>query len=222
MSCVLQIEDAVTKQGAIMTKMSNFTEEGVMEAKHVACEALREKRMETKMKNNKKVGDVLNRLSVMEPKPRDGRMRDSTIPASVLAARAAKSAFAGLLEAPSGSLPTGVFRTTAPSHKRKLADGEDDDDAMDEEDITYGAVGSHELVRKWLERDREEEGGGPGVHRTDTTRYYQLRLDDWKSDLIPEVCMLCLLSSPPLSTSFYPSRVSADYGRQKHCGFHRS
>ena len=49
-----------------------------------------------------------------------------------------------------------------------------------------GAAGRG-MVRAWLERDRERVGGGPGVYRADTTRYYLLRDDSWKTDIVPEV-----------------------------------
>ena len=73
--------------------MSNFTDEGVMNVKAAGCDALLAKRVEAKMKG-KKVGDVLNRLSVAAPKPRDGRKREVSIPPSVAAARGAAAAAA--------------------------------------------------------------------------------------------------------------------------------
>jgi hypothetical protein len=40
---------------------------------------------------------------------------------------------------------------------------------------TSHAAAGRGMVRAWLERDRERVGGGPGVYRADTTRYYLLR-----------------------------------------------
>eukprot|EP00002_Diphylleia_rotans_P009918 TRINITY_DN2028_c0_g1_i1.p1 TRINITY_DN2028_c0_g1~~TRINITY_DN2028_c0_g1_i1.p1 ORF type:complete len:658 (-),score=165.54 TRINITY_DN2028_c0_g1_i1:335-2308(-) len=66
--------------------MSNVSEEGVMNVRNNACEKLLTARVDQKLRG-KKVNDVLNRLHLAEPKPRDGKVREVTIPASVLKAR---------------------------------------------------------------------------------------------------------------------------------------
>lgn len=189
--------------------MSNLTEEGVTDVKTKACDALLSRRVESKMRG-KKVGDVLNRLSIAEPKPRDGKARELSIPPSVLAARAAAAAAAA------GAASSSAMR-----------DGDEDLDD-DDQRMDGGGAGSSAasngagaaMVRKWLERDRERAGeclcrccrfagriahanchnarsiavcsipssfvccvfasfmsagGGPGVYRPDTTKYYILR-----------------------------------------------
>jgi len=70
--------------------MSTLTEEGVSHVKQVACDKLLAQRIEAKMKG-KKVNDVLNRLHLATPAPRDNRERPPTIPSSVLKAREAKA-----------------------------------------------------------------------------------------------------------------------------------
>ncbi|RYG54113.1 hypothetical protein EON66_07600, partial [archaeon] len=67
----MQINETAQKVGATLTTMSNFTEEGVVDVKTQACETLLAKRVEQKLKNNKKVTDVMNRLTVVEPRGRD-------------------------------------------------------------------------------------------------------------------------------------------------------
>lgn len=158
--------------------MSNFTEEGIMEVKSTACKALLEKRVESKLRNSKKVSEVLNRLSVTLPKPRDGKARDITIPDSVVAARASGLVKGAAATATSGITPAGAVKGGAAA----AAGGAGADGDMEEEEGAGPA-----MVRRWLERDRERVGGGPGVYKPDTTRYYLLKDAEWKTDMIPEV-----------------------------------
>lgn len=214
--------------------MSNMTDEGIMTVRQTACDALLTKRSELKMKNSKKLGDIMNRITVAEPKPRPGKAAAMalltggaargavgaaavTIPASVIAARAAAAAAPKAKKRRGDDsddddeeeLPEGTSGLTQPkstlNKNSKYAhmfaglvpgaggssgsamDEDDDDDDNGEGSKTYGATGSHAMIRKWLEKDREAAGGGPGVYRTDTTRYYSLRDDEWKSDMIPEI-----------------------------------
>jgi len=153
-----RINAAVASSKATFCTMSNFTEEGIVGVKTGACEALLVKRVDEKMRG-KRVGDVVNRLAIMQPKPRDGRVRDVSIPASVLASRTAEAA----------------------------ADGEavmkyDDGEEGGESPFSKGP----DMVKKWLARDKERVGGGPGVYRPDFTSYYLLRDDEWKTDIVPE------------------------------------
>jgi hypothetical protein len=183
----------VTRSGAAFATMSNMTEEGVVNVRTAACDALLARRMELKMKNNKKLGEVLNRLTVAEPRPRDGRPRDATIPSSVVAARAAAAAAGkGVGVGAGASKGTSGLTVSASSIYAHLFTGagagaggvsvmeEDEDEAAASGRLTYGATGSAPMIRKWLEKDREAAAGGPGVYRTDTSRYYSLRVADWK------------------------------------------
>ena len=75
--------------GAQILPMSSLAEIGITDVKRSACERLLEKRIEKKLKS-KKVGGVMNRLTVAMPKSRDAKPRPVNIPASVLRAREAK------------------------------------------------------------------------------------------------------------------------------------
>lgn len=173
------IMDLVERSGAIFKTMSNFTEAGIVDVKTSACEALLAKRIAVKIKNTKKVTEVMNRVTVTMPKPRDGKKREVAIPASVLAARTVKPV-----------KPTRSERqaAAAASSSTVVIEGEDEDDMDDDDeggDVSTG--GAAPIVRRWLERDREAAGGGPGVYRTDTTRYWDLADPEWKTDIVPEL-----------------------------------
>lgn len=73
--------------------MSTLTEEGVMAVKTTACDRLLNFRVDMKLAG-KRIGDVLNRMHVALPKPRDNAARPPVIPPSVAAARAAAAAAA--------------------------------------------------------------------------------------------------------------------------------
>jgi len=177
------IDGIVKKSGAIFKTMSNISEEGIAEVKSSACEALLVKRVEMKMRGDK-VESVVNRLSVTEPRQRDGKSREVSIPPSVLAMQQATAA------------------AIASGAGGKMIDDDDDNDEDEpsgryydktEGRFKYGSMLSRhddagpEMVRKWLERDREKAAGGPGVYKPDTTRYYLLRDDEWKTDIMPEI-----------------------------------
>lgn len=59
--------------------MSTVTEEGVMEVKMRVCDELLTQRVEVKMKS-KKMPDILNRLHLATPTPRDGKERPPFVP----------------------------------------------------------------------------------------------------------------------------------------------
>ena len=60
--------------------MSNVSEEGVMKVKSEACDRLLEQRVEVKLRNAKKMDEVVNRLHIAMPKPRDDKERPAFIP----------------------------------------------------------------------------------------------------------------------------------------------
>eukprot|EP00019_Armaparvus_languidus_P007700 CAMPEP_0168590364 /NCGR_PEP_ID=MMETSP0420-20121227/6529_1 /TAXON_ID=498008 /ORGANISM="Pessonella sp." /LENGTH=680 /DNA_ID=CAMNT_0008626019 /DNA_START=26 /DNA_END=2068 /DNA_ORIENTATION=- len=91
-----------TEHGAVLVPMSNFSEDGVMTVKSVACERLLEQRVERKLKGAR-AHDVLARVHVAMPKSRDGRRRGVTIPSTVAAVKA--SALDGRVVKPDNSLP---------------------------------------------------------------------------------------------------------------------
>ena len=60
--------------------MSNLSEEGVMKVKSEACDRLLAQRVEVKLKNAKKMDEVVNRLHIAMPRPRDNKERPAFIP----------------------------------------------------------------------------------------------------------------------------------------------
>lgn len=69
---------------AFIVPMSNHSEEGIAAVKSTACDALLEQRVERKLRGARAT-DVLSRVHVAMPKPRDARLRLPTIPESVRA-----------------------------------------------------------------------------------------------------------------------------------------
>jgi len=78
------------EEGVTVIPMSTMSEEGVMDAKTEACETLLAQRVEMKLKSNK-IADVVNRLHVAIPKPRDNVERPAFIPAAALNKKKNKS-----------------------------------------------------------------------------------------------------------------------------------
>mmetsp|Transcript_45493 Transcript_45493/g.73002 ORF Transcript_45493/g.73002 Transcript_45493/m.73002 type:complete len:680 (+) Transcript_45493:81-2120(+) len=70
--------------------MSTLSEEGVMEVKRVCCDKLLAARVEQKLAS-RRAGEVLNRLHVAHPKPRDAVSRPAVIPHSVAVNRVKKA-----------------------------------------------------------------------------------------------------------------------------------
>jgi len=80
---------SLSEDGADVVEMSTLTEEGVQKVKQIAFDKLLAQRVENKMKG-KKVNDVLNRLHLATPAPRDNKTRPAMIPESVVRSREAK------------------------------------------------------------------------------------------------------------------------------------
>jgi nucleolar GTP-binding protein len=95
--------------------MSCHSEEGLMDLKNQACDALLAHRVEHKV-NSSKVNNIVNRIHVAQPKARDDVVRAPFIPEAVM---------------------------------------------------TRKAYDKNDPNRIRLERDLEEEDGGPGVHSVD-------------------------------------------------------
>lgn len=68
------------EDGVPLIQMSNLSEEGVMKVKTEACDRLLAQRVEVKLKNAKKMNEVVNRLHIAMPKPRDNKERPAFIP----------------------------------------------------------------------------------------------------------------------------------------------
>ena len=69
--------------------MSTLSENGVADVKNLCCDRLLAMRVEQKLAG-RRAGDILNRLHVAIPKPRDSKQRPATIPASLEETRARK------------------------------------------------------------------------------------------------------------------------------------
>ncbi|KAJ3010873.1 Nucleolar GTP-binding protein 1 [Thoreauomyces humboldtii] len=76
------LEEITSQADVTMVQMSTFTDEGVMDVKHTACDMLLASRVEMKMKGNK-VHDIINKLHLSQPAARDDRDRPAAIPESV-------------------------------------------------------------------------------------------------------------------------------------------
>jgi len=90
---VLRLKDLDDEQKALIAKveaennlkvveMSTVTEEGIIAVKEKACKELLEQRVQVKMKG-KQVGNILNRLHVSVPIPRDNTPRPPSVPEEV-------------------------------------------------------------------------------------------------------------------------------------------
>lgn len=143
---------------AILLKMSTHEEEGVTEVKNMACERLLELRVESKVRG-KKVQNVLNRLHVATPKE-PNRDRKPNIPQSVFSKRAALD--------------------------NRVMEINGEPEGMDVDSGGGEAPATTANGRK-LERDIQEENGGAGVYSMDWRKLYDLRKDEWKYDIMPEI-----------------------------------
>lgn len=77
------IEEAAGRASAQVIPMSNVSEENVSQLKITACDKLLEARVDAKLTAGKLRGDVMARVTVVQPKPRDGVVREVSIPESV-------------------------------------------------------------------------------------------------------------------------------------------
>lgn len=76
------VDEVLNAEGVLNVQVSCYTEEGVMELKNKACDALLQHRVDNKLKGNK-VNSILNRLHVAQPKARDDVVREPFIPDAV-------------------------------------------------------------------------------------------------------------------------------------------
>ncbi|KAF6765406.1 P-loop containing nucleoside triphosphate hydrolase protein [Ephemerocybe angulata] len=76
------VQEIIDTEGVICVQTSCATEEGVMDLKNKACDALLAHRVDLKMKGSK-ITSVANRIHVAQPKPRDDVVRAPFIPDAV-------------------------------------------------------------------------------------------------------------------------------------------
>lgn len=156
------VEDLVKDSNSSLMKMSNLSEEGVSEVKAAACDKLLESRVDARV-SGKKIENVMNRLQVFQPQPRDNAKRDAFIPESVIRAK----------EQGDGGKPKRSNTGYAPTVK---------DSSNDNGDVEMLQTD----VRKTA-RDLMWENGGPGVWAPDYRNQYDLKDESWKFDSIPEI-----------------------------------
>ena len=76
------VQDIINQEDVQCVQVSCYSEEGVMDLKNKACDALLAHRVDNKMKGNK-IDSIVNRIHVAQPKPRDEVVRAPFIPESV-------------------------------------------------------------------------------------------------------------------------------------------
>ena len=79
-------EELKKDDSVLLREMSTKSEEGVIEARNDACDALLAYRVDTKVKS-KKANSILNRLHVAVPAPRDNKVRAPCIPEGAVTRR---------------------------------------------------------------------------------------------------------------------------------------
>lgn len=83
------IEECARSAKAELIPMSNVSEENISRLKTAACDKLLEARVDAKLSAGRVKDDVMSRITVAVPKPRDSARRTVHIPESVLAKSAA-------------------------------------------------------------------------------------------------------------------------------------
>jgi nucleolar GTP-binding protein len=167
------IEKLAQGCNAPLLPMSAMNAVGITNVKRTACEALLERRVEQKARSQK-IGSVLNRLTVSEPKERDNLTRPPSIPESVLKQRET------IIQAERHARQN--FRQS------EAAAYEDAVDAEEAEEIAASRA-RKEAIPKTTKtaRDLMWEAGGPGVYSVDLREHYKLHNEEWTHDVIPEI-----------------------------------
>jgi nucleolar GTP-binding protein len=78
-----RIENVAATSGAQLIPMSNISEENIGKLKITACDSLLEARVDSKLSSGKMKNDIMARITVVTPKPRDDVDRSAFIPESV-------------------------------------------------------------------------------------------------------------------------------------------
>ncbi|KIM45613.1 hypothetical protein M413DRAFT_65754 [Hebeloma cylindrosporum] len=76
------VQEIIDQDDVTCAQVSCYSEEGVMEVKNKACDALLAHRVDSKMKGTK-INSIINRIHVAQPKPRDDVVRTPFIPEAV-------------------------------------------------------------------------------------------------------------------------------------------
>lgn len=76
------VQEIIDSEGVQSIQVSCYSEEGVMDLKNAACDALLAARVENKLKGSK-INTIINRIHVAQPKARDDVVRAPFIPEAV-------------------------------------------------------------------------------------------------------------------------------------------
>ena len=76
------VQEIIDAEGVLCVQVSCHSEEGVMDLKNKACDALLAQRVDAKLKGSK-LNTIINRIHVAQPKPRDDVVREPFIPEAV-------------------------------------------------------------------------------------------------------------------------------------------
>merc|ERR1712228_1148108 len=153
--------EELKKEGIPLMEMSTWNETGVAEVKIEACDRLLAHRIENKIKT-KKVNEVMNRLTVAQPTPRDNVAREAFIPEL---ARKKLEAKRRLIR------------------KKEEKDRGADDELEEEEEGVEG--GEMEVEKKKTEREIELEMGDD--YTLDLRKNWDLKNPEERYDAIPEI-----------------------------------
>merc|ERR1712228_498419 len=153
--------EELKKEGIPLMEMSTWNETGVAEVKIEACDRLLAHRIENKIKT-KKVNEVMNRLTVAQPTPRDNVAREAFIPEL---ARKKLEAKRRLIR------------------KKEEKDRGADDELEEEEEGVEG--GEMEVEKKKTEREIELEMGDG--YTLDMRKNWDLKNPEERYDAIPEI-----------------------------------
>jgi len=140
-----------------LVAMSALTEEGVGRVKEFACQKLLDQRLDIKL-NTLKQDDILRRLHVATPAPRDDRQRRPNVPESVLLKR---------------------------SQRKNRGDEEEEEDEEEPRQVVSKAVDLYN-TNHWLKADTDPDWD-PTIFGPDWRNQYALANEEWKFDSIPEI-----------------------------------
>ncbi|KAH9040097.1 P-loop containing nucleoside triphosphate hydrolase protein [Lactarius pseudohatsudake] len=76
------VQEIIDADDVKCVQVSCYSEEGVMDLKNKACDALLAQRVDAKLKGSK-INTIINRIHVAQPKPRDDVVREPFIPEAV-------------------------------------------------------------------------------------------------------------------------------------------
>lgn len=79
-----QIENLAQESNAFLIQMSNLSGDGISDVRAKACDILLDHRLTQKAKDPKKAESIMQKLHMAVPKKRDNKVRDVSIPDTVL------------------------------------------------------------------------------------------------------------------------------------------